>query len=77
MVSAAGSILESRSRNSKSNKATRQVTVTLRTNLRRLTHITAKFASEASHRRFCYIYLARLTISRHLSKFQRSKSEYK
>ena len=33
-----------------------------------VTHITAKFASLVSHRHFCYIYLARLTISRHLSK---------
>ena len=45
----------------------KQVTVTLRTNLRRLTHITAKFAYLVSHRSFCYIYLAQLTISRHLS----------
>ena len=68
MVSVAGSILESRSKNSNSNKATKQVTVTLRTKLRKLTHITAKFASVVSHRRFCYIYLAILTISRHLTK---------
>ena len=77
MVSVAGSILESRSKNSNSNKATKQVTVTLRTNLRIVTHITAKFASEVSHRRFCYINLARLTISRHLTKLQRSKNEHK
>ena len=32
-----------------------------------VTHTTAKFASEVSHRHLCYIYLAILTINRHLS----------
>ena len=54
MVLVAGSILESRSRNSSS----RYGKASNGNSTYKPTHITAKFASIVSHRRFCYIYLA-------------------
>ena len=37
---------------------TKQLKLVISKYTRIVTHITAKFASEVSHRRFCYIYLA-------------------